>query len=63
MCKRSHQLEITSSPLLVQMVYKLTKVLDLQNALVLEPNSRHCRALFIGNHATVARFGDPQTVD
>ena len=45
------------------MVYKLTKVLDLQNALVLEPNSRHCRALFIGNHATVARFGDPQTVD
>lgn len=45
------------------MVYQLTKVLDLENALVFEPSSRHCSSLLIGNHATVARLGDPQTVD
>lgn len=44
-------------------VHQLTKVFDLENALVLQPSSRHCGALLVGNHAAVARLGDPQTVD
>lgn len=45
------------------MISQLTKVLDLKHALVLEPRSLHCSTLFIGNQATIARFGDSQTVD
>ena len=44
-------------------ISQLTKVLDLKHALVLKPGSLHCSTLFTGNQATIARFGDSQTVD